>query len=1351
MLTISRVLLIAGLSVLLLVVAAPAATGPQSSESDAGVSRAPEEIRYHQTFGTPELIRGYFLVTEKADRALAAQRFIADREGLFKIQNPYEELAVMKQQTDRMGYEHVRFRQMYQGLRVWGCETIAHFDGDDALYMIGGQTIATPEISVVPMVSEASARGIAEAEAYRIDPPGEEVVATELLIYPDEQGAHLCWLVTVEKLEGGAPCRWRVFVDAESGEIRHRYNDVRQDGPFVGSGSDVFDTTRLLNAYQISGQNYLVDATRPMYVAPVENYQGVIITSFLTTGSKTRDINGDSVFIDHPDYDECVSAHYNMALAYEYFLNRFGWDSWDGVGGTIEGVAHASGVVNNAYYMGNGEMQFGSGDDSIYLAFGGSLDVVTHELGHGVSGSTANLIYQFESGALDESYSDVWAVMADADDWLICEDIRLAPPGFMRSFENPSLGGQPMHMSEWVHLPLDADWGGVHTNSGIPNHACYLVAQQIGRYATEEIWWRTLTTYLTSSSGMMFWATATEQAAIDLYGIGSIEAAAVKAAMDSVGIVTAPLVSVQLIALQAPAGQITDTSFFITAGPFDTVTVDSVTALHGRFGVAGPFPATLTASDTLVVGVSYDAGGSGTCDLGSFEDTLLVSSSMANPTIPVSVQVMLADAVLDTFWQPITWGTGSVSLNGTNSTRILSLHLTDDDNPPGPNLVYTGSLAIGLVDGDDTTVHLDCYSDQTILPASNGFTEGKNSYGEYGTYWKSFDFLGHEGGRVSGRASAFIWNGGQDGVIYHYWLTNVCDTPLQAVISFFADIDISAYGDQMGLLSDRGLGYVAYGNSCLGVAALGETPRSIRAVHNPTYVWPNRSLEWGQFYQEMMAEGNTDGLTADDWSVLVTFDTATLAPNDSVLYRIALLHSAEGPSGFGALLDELAAEHYTDSAALKLSEDSVILYAPLIGPLTEEQVVVSYVNDYVANQGPMPWSVAWSQPWLQVTPASGVTTDTMHLTVDPAGLAPGIYYDTLVLVCEAAADSPRKVPLQVRVNPGMGVVQVPGDVSTIQTGLDIALEGDTVLVGPGTYQESLRTLKTLVLRSTDGPEATELIPPGAYWRVLEIPRDYSWERPVVIVEISGFTIRGPLEAKDFGVFRLYGNVFRDFTARNTQVVATDWVYFSSHPRTIIDGNVFANVSLDADKPCILTSNATVSNNTFYNVPNGIWLAPGYDDVQNNVFAKIPGTAIYGETESTCNIFWEVDTLYNGSVEGVNDTVANPRFCSTMGSDFRVAENSICRPENNSCSVWLGAVHEVGCTITCELRGDLTHEGTVAVSDLTYLIAYLFRGGAEPLVLEEADVNGDGGIAVSDLTYLIAYLFRGGATPAPCAK
>jgi Zn-dependent metalloprotease len=183
---------------------------------------------------------------------------------------------------------------------------------------------------------------------------------------------------------------------------------------------------------------------------------------------------------------------------------------------------------------------------------------MAHELTHGVTQFTAGLRYSGQSGALNESFSDVLGSLvkqrslgqtADQADWLIGEGI-MGPqlPGVaLRSLKAPGTAfkydDQPAHMNQYVQLPDDGDpnhdSGGVHINSGIPNHAFFLAATALGGNAWEKagrIWYTTLTTRLTEDSDFQAAADATVAVSSDLFGTGGAEEQAIRAAWQQVGI-----------------------------------------------------------------------------------------------------------------------------------------------------------------------------------------------------------------------------------------------------------------------------------------------------------------------------------------------------------------------------------------------------------------------------------------------------------------------------------------------------------------------------------------------------------------------------------------------------------------------------------------------------------------------------------------------------------------------------------------------------------------------------------------------------------------------------------------------
>jgi Zn-dependent metalloprotease len=259
-----------------------------------------------------------------------------------------------------------------------------------------------------------------------------------------------------------------------------------------------------------------------------------------------------------PSNDPAVDEAYDgLGATYSFFWEAYGRHSIDDDGLPLDATVHFGTRYDNAFWDG-GRMVFGDGDGKIFKRFTLSLDVIGHELAHGVTQDEVRLIYLNQPGALNESISDVFGSLikqhagkqtAKQADWLIGADLlgpRLNASGLRSlkapgsAYDDPLLGKdpQPAHMRDFVRTIEDS--GGVHINSGIPNHAFYLVAQALGGYAWERagrIWYETVRdSQLRSASGFRRFAQLTAANAGRLYGPGSTEQKAVRAAWEEVGI-----------------------------------------------------------------------------------------------------------------------------------------------------------------------------------------------------------------------------------------------------------------------------------------------------------------------------------------------------------------------------------------------------------------------------------------------------------------------------------------------------------------------------------------------------------------------------------------------------------------------------------------------------------------------------------------------------------------------------------------------------------------------------------------------------------------------------------------------
>lgn len=266
---------------------------------------------------------------------------------------------------------------------------------------------------------------------------------------------------------------------------------------------------------------------------------------------------------DPPSSDVAVNEAYDgSGVTYDLFKDIYDRNSIDNNGMRMDSTVHYRKGYDNAFWNGE-QMVYGDGDEDLppaerlFNRFTIAIDIIGHELTHGVTQFEAKLVYSFQPGALNESMSDVFGSLvkqrrlnqtAAEADWIIgagllTENVNgvgirsMKEPG--TAYNDPVLGKdpQPGHMKDYVNTVSDN--GGVHINSGIPNRAFYIAAMELGGYAWEKagrIWYVTLRDKLGTNSQFQDCANLTYTVAADLFGAGSLEQMAVKKGWAEVGI-----------------------------------------------------------------------------------------------------------------------------------------------------------------------------------------------------------------------------------------------------------------------------------------------------------------------------------------------------------------------------------------------------------------------------------------------------------------------------------------------------------------------------------------------------------------------------------------------------------------------------------------------------------------------------------------------------------------------------------------------------------------------------------------------------------------------------------------------
>ncbi len=482
------------------------------------------EIYWDEDTGVPRFLLGQVPsdMSVASDGESKARAFFHSYADLYQMKNPATELAVIERSRDEQGMEHTRFRQEVDGIPVWGAVMVVHTNSGGQITAVNGEYIPNISLNVTPDLSLAE--GLALVKHDLGDNEAEfRAKRSELVVYARHKHTPtLTWKINV--FSHNPLGNWFYFIDAHSGDIVYRLNQL--------------DTAKSLDTYDANNGTTLPG------------------TSACTNNDGTCPAGDASE----------QAAHQNAGIVYDYYLNTFGRDSYDNGGATLISSVHYSSLYNNAFWNST-QMVYGDGDGVTFGSFAQALDIVGHELTHAVTENEAGLIYEDQSGALNESYSDVFGTLVEFygdpgnADWLSAEDIYTpgTPGDAGRDLSNPSGGAagtwnpvtpfggaQPDHMSIFAALPLVLDSGGVHINSGIPNKAAYLIAQGgsfygvtvtgIGRSAMGAIYYRTLTQYLTPTSNFMDARNASIQACIDLYGNGHANCDSVQNGFTAVGI-----------------------------------------------------------------------------------------------------------------------------------------------------------------------------------------------------------------------------------------------------------------------------------------------------------------------------------------------------------------------------------------------------------------------------------------------------------------------------------------------------------------------------------------------------------------------------------------------------------------------------------------------------------------------------------------------------------------------------------------------------------------------------------------------------------------------------------------------
>ena len=479
--------------------------------------------------------------------------------------------------TDDLGFTHVRVTQTFQGVPVWGGEAISHADSDGRALALTDGLYRGIHLAVEPALTPSEALALADADLAPQEPYSNTPTAA-LVVAPNKADPAVPFLlvyhVHTEQEHGrGRTAHTDYLIDAQSGAILKKWDSL-ETGAAIGVGHTQYSGQVQLNTTATAKGFVLQDPTRGH--GGTFGHNAITNLNHLTDGDGTRYINATDIWGNGLNYlsgnvstdgptgqTAAADAAYGAQVTWDMYRHVFHRNGIDGSGKATYGRVHYDTSYDNAFWSDTCFcMTYGDGREFKSLE---AMDVIGHEMSHGVCSSTARLIYMGESGGLNEANSDILGTMAEfyaqgggyakgADtlpdhggNWTLGEQLHHPPLRFM---DRPSNDGQSP--DAWFSGLGDLD---VHFASGPMNRCFYFLSQGasagagdahsdylplgmkgLGNQKAAQIWYRTLTTYLVASSDYAAARKGAIRAARDLYGPDSREEQAVWRAFHGINV-----------------------------------------------------------------------------------------------------------------------------------------------------------------------------------------------------------------------------------------------------------------------------------------------------------------------------------------------------------------------------------------------------------------------------------------------------------------------------------------------------------------------------------------------------------------------------------------------------------------------------------------------------------------------------------------------------------------------------------------------------------------------------------------------------------------------------------------------
>ncbi len=502
---------------------------------------------------------------EFKEKTVAASYFLANINRYFNIPAEFTFIEA-ESNTDNLGMRHRLMQQYYKGIPMEGMGYRVH-EKNGFVTSANGKAVRNIKLDAQTVIGEEQAFHLALKYLNSKDTVfrhGKKLIVSKGFTFaPESFSIAYQFDIDVSLIE-----QWRISIDARNGHVINKVSLVNtcfeeEEPPLpYGTGTGLTNyygnQTIRVETYE-NGSSRMVGETEHGGKIGTYDFRNVNVLSlfWFFEWHKVYDFYSSNNTYNDPYHRPAVSVQWAAEQAYEYYYTKHNRNSFDNNGSLIKSYVHVDQNLNNAFWTHN-LLAFGDGSNNNPLV---QLDVVAHELTHGVTQFEAGLQYYYESGALNESFSDIFGkavefdLFGDTATWQIAKHYQT---GGLRDLSNPNLKNQPDTYAGDLWYTGHDDNGGVHTNSGVQNFWFYLLCEggsgvndhdfsysvnPVGMDVAAKIAYRNLTEYLSNNSDYLDSRIGSMLATADLYGNNSTVYQEVDKAWDAVGVIDEPIIT----------------------------------------------------------------------------------------------------------------------------------------------------------------------------------------------------------------------------------------------------------------------------------------------------------------------------------------------------------------------------------------------------------------------------------------------------------------------------------------------------------------------------------------------------------------------------------------------------------------------------------------------------------------------------------------------------------------------------------------------------------------------------------------------------------------------------------------